>query len=346
MNQTLFRYIFKMQLQATLFVSAFAFGLVLLFDFAEVMRKCPISNVGETFFAIKLALLRTPSTFCEVLHYVYFVSATFCFWNLCRTRQMTILKAIGLSPKRILYPFLSFAAFVGGAWLFALHPAGLLAERICEETVSPNASAENNRDVWIDCSKNDKTIFIKNVCGNEIEGLNIFNSKDGSRIFARRAFIEKKVWNLENVAIIKDDKIKIADAMQISNVVSSRLINLIAQSPKKQNIYRLYKIYKIQKEDGVTLALYELELHKLLVNFFNFFLFVLIAAVVCFPINRYKTKTGIAVKVIFTAVFLKFANNMLESLAHCGTVPPQFACWAILLALTCFSVALLIWREA
>jgi lipopolysaccharide export LptBFGC system permease protein LptF len=123
------------------------------------------------------------------------------------------------------------------------------------------------------------------------------------------------------------------------------LIDLLSKSPRKQNVFDLYKIYKIQDKDHVVLKEYELELHRLLANCFNFFLFALIAALICFPINRYKTKTNIAIKVIFASVFLRFAGNVFESMAYGGAVPTQFACWAIPIMSACISVAVLIWRE-
>ncbi|MDR2781111.1 MAG: LptF/LptG family permease [Holosporaceae bacterium] len=335
-----------MQLNAILFVSIFVFGLILVFDFAEVTRKYPISNMEETFFAIKLSLLRTPSTFSEILHYIYFITATFSLWNLCQSHQITILKSTGRSPQQILYPFLSFAAIVAMIWLFVFHSGGLFLETLYHRNISPNFySTKINHNIWIDCSEGDKVIFIKTVCDNKIEGLNIFDTKNGSRIFAQYATIENSVWSLKNVITIENDQIKSIDAMKIPGVVSIDLIDLLSKSPGKQDIYDLYKIYKIQSKDHVVLKAYELELHKLLANCFNFLLFALIAALICFPINRYKTKTNIAIKIISTSIFLRFANSTFESLACGGVIPVQLACWAVLLMLTCFSIAVLIWRE-
>jgi lipopolysaccharide export LptBFGC system permease protein LptF len=70
------------------------------------------------------------------------------------------------------------------------------------------------------------------------------------------------------------------------------------------------------------------------------------AAVICFPINRYKTRTNVAVKVIATSVLLRFANNILESLARAGLMSMPFACWAAVAALFCAAISLLIWKEA
>jgi lipopolysaccharide export LptBFGC system permease protein LptF len=253
------------------------------------------------------------------------------------------LKSTGKSPQQILYPFLSFAAFTALIWLFVLHPTGLFLETRYNENVG--VGVETNRDVWIDCPSKNQIIFIQSIRNDKIEGLYIFNTKDGARTFAQRASIEKFTWNLENVMVLTDDKMEYFDTMKISGAVSLNLIKLFSKSPRNHDIYHLYKIYKIKQKNQVTLKLYELELHKLLANCFSFILFALIAAIICFPINRYKTKTNITIKVIGSAIILRFANSMLESIAHGGAIPVQLACWAIILMLTCLFLAILIWRE-
>jgi lipopolysaccharide export LptBFGC system permease protein LptF len=336
-----------MQLHATAMVSVAAFFLILLFDFAEVGRRYPISTLPEALFAIKLSLLRTPSTFCEILNYVYFITAAFILWNLCRSQQMTVLKSIGRSPQQILYPFLSFAALVAGLWLFVLHPAGLYSELMYVRAISGGGdSSEINRNVWIDDCGNNQVIFIGGIRGNQIERLCIFDLGADSRIFAEQASAEGKVWILSNVTTVEKDRTENIETMEIPGRISTKLIKLLAKSPKKHDIYGLYTLYKIRKKDRVSIRLYELELHRLLANGFSFLLFALLAAVICFPVNRYRTKTDIALKVISSAIFLRFANNMFESSAHGDALPTQLAAWAPSLIFACIAVALLIRREA
>ncbi|MDR0753518.1 MAG: LptF/LptG family permease, partial [Holosporaceae bacterium] len=297
MNRILFKYIFQMQLKVTVFISISVFCLILLFDFAEMTRKYPISNVQETLFALKLSLLRSPSTFCEVLHYVYFIAATFSCWNLCQTHQITTLKSIGKSPRQILYPFFSFAIFIATIWLLAIHPMGLFLESLYHKNISHNASSEINCNVWIDYSQNNQMIFIKKICANKIEGLYVFNVKNSQRIFAQQALLEEDSWTLKNVTLVDQDDIKNIDTLKTFSMVSMDLIKLLAKSSAKQDIYGLYRIYKIREKDRTALKSYELELHKLLANCYSFILFALIAATICFPVIRYKTKTTITIKV-------------------------------------------------
>ena len=346
-NKTFFKYIFKMQLKATIFVGISVFCLILLFDFAEMTRKFPISNIAETWFAFKLALLRSPSTFCEVLHYVYFITATFSLWSLCSSHQMTILKSTGQSPRQILRPFIGFAIFVSMIWLFVFHPLGLFAQFKYNALTHNSSTIKTNGDIWIDNTKNNQMVFIKNITEDNIYGLHIFNTDSDERLIAQHAKIDSHLWILDNVTTVKHGRVNNISQLTIQrDVISPELINLVSLLPQYQSIYDLYKVYSIERDNGVSLKLYELKLHSLLANSMSFILFALIAAIICFPINRYKTKTNIAIKVILVSIILRFCNNMFESLAYTGIVPVWLACWATVLILLCLSIAVLIWKEA
>ncbi len=336
-----------MQLKATVFVSISVFCLILLFDFAEMTRKYPISSIAETWFALKLALLRSPSTFCEVMHYIYFITATFSLWSLCASHQMTILKSTGQSPRHILRPFISFAVFISMIWLFVFHPLGLFAQFKYNALTQNSSTIKTNSDIWIDNTKNNQMIFIKNITDNDIYGLHIFNIDNDERLIAQHAKIDSHLWTLNDVTMIKNGRVNnISNLVIQRDVISQELINLVSYLPQYQSIYDLYKVYSIERNNGVSLKLYELKLHNLLANCMSFILFALIAAIICFPINRYKTKTNIAIKVISVSIILRFCNNMFESLAYTGIVPVWLACWATVLILLCLSIAVLIWKEA
>lgn len=346
MKTTIFKYIFKMQLKAMLFVSFFMFCLILLFDFAEVTRKFPISNVEQVLFSMKLSLLRTPNTFCEILHYVYFITATFSLWHLCSSNQMTILKSAGRSPQQILFPFITFAFCIAAIWLFILHPGGNYTEDKYNE-LAKSQTREANENIWIDYVKDNKLIFIKRIVKNKINGLYIFDIRENKRIFAKQAKINKNKWNLRNITVVNcsSNSTKIVNNMILYNKVSSKLIELLKKPPRKHNIYSLSNVYQIQKADQVCLQLYEFELHKLLANCMYFILFALIAAAICFPINRYRTRTTIAIQLIMIAMILRFANNMVDSLARTNVIGIVPGAWAIVITTLFITIGVLIWKE-
>lgn len=346
MKTTLFKYIFNMQLKAMLFVSFFIFSLILLFDFAEVTRKFPISDLDQVLFAIKLSFLRTPNTFCEILHYVYFITATFSLWHLCSSNQMTILKSIGRSPQQILRPFISFAFFIASVWLFVLHPAGNYTEDVYNR-LAKSQIRDANENIWIDYVRDNQLIFLKNIVKNRIHGMYLFNTRKNERIFAKSVVIDRNKWELDDVTIVdcNSNKVRNTKNMVLFNRISHDLIKLLTKAPKKHNIYSLCSVYNIQRNDQVSLQLYAFGLHKLLANCMYFVLFALIAAAICFPINRYKTKTSIAVQVIIIAMVLRFVNNMLDSLARTNVLDMTLAAWAVVMTAVFVTVGILVWKE-
>jgi lipopolysaccharide export LptBFGC system permease protein LptF len=259
------------------------------------------------------------------------------------------LKSSGVSPQQILSPFVWCAFFVSLLWLFLLHPLGQSLERTYAKTVNGEINSEINRDLWIDHAKDNRMIYLTSIFNNNIDGLYMFFTGDEKggvrRIFAEKAKISDDFWELDNATIVTDDSVKTTGNMKIKSNISDDLIKMLSLAPRKHDIYGLHKVYWIQSRDGTVLKLYELELHKLLANCASFILFALLAGVLCFPINRYKTKTSIAIEMIVISILLRFANNTCEAMACTGVLPVVFACWAVVLILLCLSISVLIWKE-
>ncbi|MBE6447111.1 MAG: LptF/LptG family permease [Alphaproteobacteria bacterium] len=348
MNRTLFVYIFNKQLKSILFVAFAVFSLISLFEFAEVSRKFPMTSWSEIFLVIKLSLLRGPVTFCEILHYIYFITATFSLWDLCRSHQVTIMKSAGKSPQQILFPFIAFSVVVASIWLFVMHPSGIYAENLYKRNTehSDISSYEQNRDIWIDYGLDNKLIFIKSLNQNQIGNFYLFDQSKNEKIIAESGEISQNTVFLSNVTVLSQVGLKTYANLQLKDSISPKLVQLLSVSPLRQTIYNLYKIYQIQKQDHVNIRLYEFAFHKLLANGVSFILFALVAAIICFPINRYKTKTNLAIKVISFSLLLRFANSMMESFSYTGLIPVTLSAWAVTLVLVLISISALIWKEA
>jgi lipopolysaccharide export LptBFGC system permease protein LptF len=255
-------------------------------------------------------------------------------------------------------------------WLFGLHPLGQISAKnysLCTQ----REHDEINKNIWMNFPADDMLVFVKNFSSEHMQGLYVFDMKNNDRLFSREIYIKKSAWNLRNVNIINDGKMEnvpellinfanepaherssphrrnISDCIHLlSRNISANLIELLSKPPKKHSIYQLYKLYGIQKYSRIELRLYEMELQRLLANCMHFILFALIAAIICFPINRYNTKTGVSIKIIIISITMRFLNNILESLAYGGVVPIYLASWAVVLMAICISIAALIWKEA
>lgn len=344
MKPTLFKYIFKMQMKTVFLVSLFFFGLIVVFDFAEASRRTPISTWNDFLLIMQISFFGALSTFAEIMHYLYFITATFSLWYLCNSRQITILKSSGQSPLQILYPFVSCAMTIAGLWLFAMHPAGLWGNHECQRLRYKSVD-EYNENIWIDYTKDNKLIFLKRLDGNRASDIYIFDTQNSSKIIADGAVMNNEDIDLNNGVEIADGSAKSFKNRRYNNKMNSKLIEIVSISPQKQSIYKLHSVYEIEKQNGVTLTKYEIALQQLLVNCFTFVLFAIIAAVICFPINRYNSKTNIVVKTIAIAVVMRFLNNIFEAMANSGVLSPFIASWIVVLVAMCISVAMLIWRE-
>ena len=186
-------------------------------------------------------------------------------------------------------------------WLFVFHPVGIKSENLYKRAVEANSSSsiEKNHDIWIDFGKDRYVVFIKTIDKNQLSDFHLFDLKKNECLIAKSGEINSNVITLKNVSVLKDNRFQNLESIKIFDNISSELIELLSLAPHRHDIYSLYKVYKIQKQDKVNLRLYELTLQKLLANCASFILFALIAAIICFPINRYKSKTNIAMQVIF-----------------------------------------------
>ena len=344
MNRLLVKYIFKMQIKFFCALSVFVFGLISLFDLVEIARKYSISDYQQLLFAVKLIFTHGPLIFCEITGYVYFVAATACLWNLCQSQQIVVLKSFGKSPQQILYPFIACAAMIAVCWLFILHPIG----QQCQMRYTAYVRQSNlvqTKNIWLDYDDRNTLVFIKNIRDNGVDGLAIYDLRNNKRIFAEHGHVLKDNIELEDVRIFYNDKIEHLRSYRPNFNLSRQLVELLSKPPYMHNIWSLYKIYAIQVENNVSLKKYEIMFHKLIANCFCFVVFALMAAVICFPMNRYNSKTDVAIKMIGSTMLIRFCNGLCESMAYSGVLSVAFAMWSVLTIVACIALAILIWRE-
>jgi lipopolysaccharide export LptBFGC system permease protein LptF len=263
-----------------------------------------------------------------------------------------------------------FAVCTASVWLLGLHPLGQISAKNYSSSVRRSYD-ETSKNIWMNFPADAMLVFVKNFANSHLQGLYAFDMQNNDRLFAQEIHIKESAWDLQDVNVISEGKIeniprllinfdeKLVDgqssvhyrcidrcASLLHHNVSDDLIRMLSKPPKKHSIYQLYKLYEIQKYCRIELKLYEMELQRLLANCMQFILFALIAAIICFPINRYKTKTSVSIKIIIISITMRFVDNILESLAYSGVVPIHLASWAVVLIALCIAIAMLVWREA
>lgn len=120
------RYLARHFLGPLAFALAVCSALFIIGDFFDLMRflwqhPVPTALVG------RYLLLRLPLVVYQVLPVAVLLAAYFCFGQLTRTNELTVLRAAGVSDLQLSFPLLALTLLLClGAALFAIQPAGPL----------------------------------------------------------------------------------------------------------------------------------------------------------------------------------------------------------------------------
>ena len=345
MNKTYFKYFLKMQLQIIAVVTCFVVGFIFIFTFADTMRKIPETASYPMLLCAYLSALRIPYTFCELAGYVYLIAATFSLWNLSQSHQITVLKSFGKSPKQILLPyfFLSFLMCIG--FMFIFHPLCNRAERLADYQAKHYLSKSDvySDNVWMRDKNN--VIYLGRLSNNCIDNL-LVTDNAGQSLYAESVEIDADKWKLKNGYELKNEKYNHFEEKIIPGYVVKDELELYSIPAHRCSIYSLIKCVFSQNSYATDIGKYVLNLNKIICNGLVFFLFSMIAAIVCLPLNRYKTKTFVSSTVIGFAVILRLINNICESMGTNGTLSPVLCVWIPMIIAFALSLSLLIWKES
>ncbi len=345
MSKTFLKYFISMQLKIMFFVACFVIGFIFIFTFADMMRKIPYDAISPLSLCIYLSALRVPYTYCELVCYTYLIAATFSLWNLSQSHEITVLKSIGTSTHQILFPYFTLSFFIGISFIFIIHPLCVKVERFADyqEKIYLSKSSMSSKNVWM--QNTEKTIFIGKLSDSHMNCLSIINNKKNETLYADSVNIQNNDWQLLNGYILKNNKIETFKKKTIKELINKKTIDLYSIVPQRSSVYSLLKCLYAKESYATDIGRYILNLNKIISNGVVFFLFSMIAAIVCLPLNRYKTKTFVSGSVIGSAILLHLFNGICESMGNNGSLSPIICIWIPTIAAISLSLALLIWKE-
>lgn len=347
MNKTFLKYFCRMQLHTMLLVAFSIAGFIFIFTFADTIRKIPTDADSPIFLCIYLSILRVPYTLCELLGYIYLIAATFSLWNLSQSHQITVLRSIGKSSRQILLPYFLLSCLIGILFVFVLHPLCIKTDKFADyqDKVYLSNSGLCSNSVWMNNTREKKLIYFGKLCGNTSENLYITDDSASKDTYAECAIISGEKWLLKNGYTYDNKSYTYFDEKLIDAPVETAEVELYSVSPQQCDIYALLRCLYSEKSYATDVSNYVLNLNKILSMGVHFFLFSIIAALVCLPLNRYKTKTFVSGSIIGAAILLRLLNNICESMGSSGVLSPSFGIWLPNLLAFFMASALLIWKE-
>lgn len=347
MDKTVGKYLIRLQGKMFLGLSAFIFAFVFLFTFVDAMRRVPNNVNFPILVGGAISLIKTPIVFCELFVYVYFISAVTVLWSLANSHQITVLKSIGKSPNQILYPFLNVGAVIGTLFVFAVHPSCMYLSKHVKQIEHLMIAEENEirYNVWLSKKQSNEVFYIDNFSGDVLK--NVFIFKNGETVFSKEVKVDsvRDKWLLKD-GYVSGDKLELFSEKEIENLISIDDIRKFSVPSDKSGIYEIVDRLFDENFYVVDLDKYVIQLNKILSNGIMLFIFAMISAILCLPLNRYKTKTFMSLGVILTSVGTRLIMNLCENVGNAGIMSPLVCIWTPILVFFLLSLSVLIWKEA
>ncbi|HLH12448.1 MAG TPA: LPS export ABC transporter permease LptG [Methylovirgula sp.] len=188
-------------------------GMVYVFDFVEMLRRCNgMQGVTAGFVAV-LSLLRTPSVAEQILPFCVLFGTMMAFLDLTRKLELIVARAAGVSVWQFLVPPVGIALLIGILSVTLFNPLSAVMKQHADaiETRLFGRSGQDKGDttLWIRQKSVDGEAILRAAhasgAGTQLTSVTAYvYEPDGrfeERVEAKHAVLLPGVWELENAEI-------------------------------------------------------------------------------------------------------------------------------------------------
>ena len=345
--KVLFSYLIKIYLKNIILVLLIFLLLVFLVDFIEIYRraseKVNFNNNNDNFISILiyLSFLKSPSTLKNILPISILISSVMTFIKWRQNNYFVIVRTIGISLKKTIFPLCILVLFLGLLSIIFLHPLAnysnnkykALETKYFGHKVEESISLSKN-GIWIRKKTNDGFLIIKaqNITNNK----NLLNNVEIFKFDNNNNFINKIIASTAslqgNVLLLKkgknlDPKINNKSFNNFSIKLSNKFktFNLTSEIAENMNLFELYDYILLMKKLGVN---YSSHLTQLLKEIFQPLLIVsmiLICAPLILKNNERKFPLTIMCLTILIGFIIYFVVDFMNVLGSIEKLNPFIA---------------------
>ena len=345
--KVLFSYLIKIYLKNIILVLLIFLLLVFLVDFIEIYRraseKVNFNNNNDNFISvlIYLSFLKSPLTLKNVLPISILISSVMTFIKWRQNNYFVIVRTIGISLKKTIFPLCIIVLFLGLLSMIFLHPLAnycnnkykALETKYFDNKIEESISLSKN-GIWIRKKTNDGFLIIKaqNITNNK----NLLNNVEIFKFDNNNNFINKIIANTaslnENTLLLQkgknlDPKInnKSFDNFSIKLSNKFKTFNLTSEIAENMNLFELYDYILLMKKLGVN---YSNHLTQLLKELFQPLLIVsmiLICAPLILKNNERKFPLTIMCLTILIGFIIYFVVDFMNVLGSIEKLNPFIA---------------------
>lgn len=301
--------------------------------------------------------LKTPARYLSILVPVAsFVAAFLTLGNAARWREITAMKAGGVSPIRASAPVLVASLALAAVSLLLNETVALTASRSLDRLDRGNAEEITMRrgSFWFHTGRSIYNVRESDPTTRTLRGVSVLELDDRGRL-ARSLFaptarvVENSHWVLE-AAVVRTFDLTSPLAPPDEQRVGELAVEVKGKSDKvllderasTLSLGDLRETIDARVREGISAQRFRALLHERLSDPMTVFLFALLAIPLGLAVEDRKTLAAPALQGVILLVLFFFARNVAGTLAAQGVTPAAITPWAVLalfLAFGCFRLA-------
>ena len=346
--KVLFSYLIKIYLKNIILVLLIFLFLIFLVDFIEIYRRASEkinfnNNSDDNFFSILiyLSLLKSPNTVKNILPISILISSVLTFVKWRQNNYFVIVRTIGISLKKTIFPPCILVLSLGFLSLIFLHPLANYSKKKYEtlenqyfgHKVEESVSLSKN-GIWIRKKISDGFLIIKaqSVAKNKnvLNNVEIFkfdiNNNFINKLIANTASLQKNILKLKKGKNF-DPKIidKSFDSFSIQLSSNFKTFNLTSEIAENMNIAELYNYVQLMKKLGINYSNHLIQLLKELLQPILIVSMILICAPLILKNNERKFPLTIMCLTILIGFMIYFLVDFMYVLGSIEKLNPFIA---------------------
>ncbi len=341
----LFSYLIKIYLKNILLVLLIFLFLIFLIDFIEIYRRASekINFNNDNFISILmyLSLLKLPLTIKNILPISILISSVLTFIKWRQNNYFVIVRTIGISLKKTIFPPCILVLFMGLLSLFFLHPLAnycnykykSLENKFFGHKLEETISLSKN-GIWIKKKTNDGFLIIKSE--NITKNKNVLNNVELFKFDNNNNFINKIIAHTAslqgNILLLKKGKkfypqitSNFFDVYSIKLSNKFNTFNLNSEIAENMNLVDLYNYILLMKKLGVNYSNHLILLLKELLQPILIVSLILISAPLILKNNERKFPLTIMCLTILIGFVIYFLVDFMYVLGSMEKLNPYIA---------------------
>jgi lipopolysaccharide export system permease protein len=317
------------------------FGLVLIVDFVEQLRRVEDASRAPAHLVALLTLYRVPAFIEIVLPFAVLVGAMLCFLGLSRKLELVVARAAGLSAWQFLAPAVTVALLLG---VFAAAVYNPVASDFRERSVRLESAlfgralySEARTNFWLRQATPTGQAVINAASatdrGQRLTGISVLvygtDNQFRERIDAETAELGNGHWLLHKARVtpVGSEPVK-HETYRLTTELTAEQVRQSFVMPEQVSFWELPQFIELARKSGLPAARFELQYQLLLARPLLLVAMVLVAAAATLRFARLGGLGKTILGGVVAGFLLYVGSELAGNLGRSNLVPPVLAAWS------------------